>query len=143
VPELRERLCAYAGENLVASGFTDALAYEAELPLDRLTPALAAWVERLAPFGMENPEPVFLARAVRICGAPRVMKERHLRLLLAQQPGGPQTTALAWNWAARFATLGLGDGASVDVAYRIRPAESWRGRAAKLELEIVGLRAAQ
>ncbi len=143
VPELRERLCAYAVVNLVACGYTDELTYEVELPLDRVTPALAAWVERLAPFGMENPEPVFLVRAVHICGAPRVMKERHLRLLLAQQPGGPQTTALAWNWAARFSALGLGEGARVDVAYRIRPAESWRGRAARLELEIAGLRAAQ
>jgi hypothetical protein len=66
-----------------------------------------------------------------------------LRLLLAQQRGGAQITALAWNWAARFAALGLGVGTRVDVAYRIRPADGVRGGAGRMELEIAGLRAAE
>ena len=143
VPELRARLCAYAKANPVEAIAADALAYEVELPLDRVTPALAAWVERLAPFGMENPEPTFLARAVRICGAPRVMKERHVRLQLSQSVGGTQHTALGWNWAARIAAMDIGDGAHVDVAYRIRPADSLRSASGKIELEIAGLRAAK
>ncbi len=137
VSELRARLCAYAKENPGEASTADALAYDVELPLDRLTPALAAWVERLAPFGMENPEPTFLARAVRICGAPRVMKERHIRLQLAQTVGGRQQTALGWNWTARLAAMGVGDGASVDVAYRIRPTDGLSTD--KLEIEITGL----
>ncbi len=143
LPELRARLCAYAKANPVEAIAADALAYEVELPLDRVTPALAAWVERLAPFGMENPEPTFLARAVRICGAPRVMKERHVRLQLSQSVGGAQHTALGWNWAARLSALDIGDGARVDVAYRIRPADSLRSASGKIELEIAGLRAAK
>ncbi len=143
VPELRARLCAYTKENPVEASAADALAYEVELSLDRVTPALAAWVERLAPFGMENPEPTFLARAVRICGAPRLMKERHVRLQLSQSVDGAQHTALGWNWAARLSAMDIGDGARVDVAYRIRPADGLRSASGKIELEIVGLRVAK
>ena len=39
----------------------------------------------MEPFGQHNPEPVFLVRSVSPKLPPRVMKEKHLRLLLRQQ----------------------------------------------------------
>ena len=38
----------------------------------------------LQPFGMGNPQPVFLARGVSPVSEPRVMKEKHLRFMLRQ-----------------------------------------------------------
>jgi len=41
---------------------------DAEVPLDRLTPGLLVALARLEPHGAGNPEPVFLARDVRVDG---------------------------------------------------------------------------
>ena len=43
----------------------------AELPLDRITPVLAGWLRKLEPLGHGNPEPLFVARNVRLLASPR------------------------------------------------------------------------
>ena len=52
----------------------------AELPVDAITLPFAAELERLAPFGFGNEEPLFCARGVRAAGRPRRVGpgERHL-----------------------------------------------------------------
>ena len=146
VPELRQRLAEYAATFAAAN--PEALSAEKqifcdlELPLDRLTPTLATWLARLAPHGMENTQPVFLARRVLIYGSPRIMKERHVRLRLAHGPGGAQHTALGWNWAERLAALSLGDNSLIDVAYTLREPDNFNSHTRDLEIEIVALRAA-
>ncbi len=142
VPELRARLEAYAVAQKITTNQPSEVFCEMELPLDQLTPTLATWIERLAPFGMENPEPIFLARRVRISAPPRVMKEVHLRLRLAQGVKGQEYTALAWNWAERLAALSLEEDSLIDIAYKLRPASSFRGTRQELEIEILGLRPA-
>jgi hypothetical protein len=49
---------------------------------------LAGWLRKLEPLGHGNPEPIFVARNARLLAPPRIMKERHLRLELAQDPSG-------------------------------------------------------
>lgn len=62
----------------------------AEIDLDYL-----AVHELLQPFGMGNPQPLFLLRGVRPLAEPTVMKEKHLRLLLGQ--GGDRHEAIYFN----------------------------------------------
>ena len=88
VEELRERLCRYAAERLSEEDLGSPLECDAVLPLDRVTPAVLSWLRRLEPMGMGNAEPVFLAQNVRVAGAPRYMKEKHVRLQLAQGAHG-------------------------------------------------------
>jgi single-stranded-DNA-specific exonuclease len=161
LPELRCRLRAYAGEHLAAREPERLLRIHAELPLDRITPVLAGWLRKLEPLGHGNPEPLFVARRVRLVSAPRVMKERHLRLELAQerihegnsdpgatagkslppsplQSGSSGTVrAVGWGMAARAAVLGLKQGSVIDMAYRIR--ENDHPEYGGLEAEIVGI----
>lgn len=140
VNELRQRMEAYAAEHIGEGDDGVELPLAAELPLGQLSPALATWLERLAPYGMGNPEPVFLARRVRVCGTPRIMKERHIRLRLGQGEAGNSWPAVGWNLAGRIAALGIGDASIVDAAYKLRP---FNGRAVGgMELEIVDLRLA-
>ena len=87
LPELKRRLRLYAEEHLAAREPEHLLRIHAELPLDRITPVLAGWLRKLEPLGHGNPEPVFVARSARLLAAPRIMKERHLSLELAQDPG--------------------------------------------------------
>jgi single-stranded-DNA-specific exonuclease len=129
LPELKRRLRAFAEERLREREPERVLRLHAELPLDRVTPVLVGWLRKLEPHGHGNPEPVFLARRVRLLAAPRILKERHLRLELRQEPepgrDAPFTSsgamrAVGWDFAARAAGLELAQGTLVDLAYRVR-----------------------
>jgi single-stranded-DNA-specific exonuclease len=145
LPELKRRLCLYAEEHLAAREPVHLLRIHAELPLDRISSVLVGWLRKLEPFGHGNPEPVFVARRVRLLVSPRIMKERHIRLELAQDSVQPQPLpgssgalrALGWNLAARAAELGLTQGSLIDLAYRIR--ENDHAEYGGLEVEIAGI----
>jgi single-stranded-DNA-specific exonuclease len=152
--QLRQRLRDYACEHLAHREPERLLRIHAELPLDRITAVLAGWLRKLEPIGHGNPEPVFVARRARLVSAPRIMKERHLRLELAQEPCGlsdragssPQSPgaamrAIGWDMAARAAELKLNTGSLIDVAYRIR--ENDHPSFGGLEVEICGMELAQ
>jgi len=145
IPELKRRLNLCAEERLAAREPERLLRIHAELPLDRITPVLAGWLRKLEPLGHGNPEPIFVARNVRIASQPRIMKERHLRLELVQQSttaeGFPAmsgvTRAVGWDMASHAQSLGLTQGKSIDVAYRVR--ENLHPDFGGLEIEIAGL----
>jgi len=81
--ELRARLDTYARTRLTLADFEPILDYDGELSLDQVTPGMLDALGRLEPFGIGNPEPVFVAREVRLMAPPRVVKEKHVRLKLA------------------------------------------------------------
>jgi single-stranded-DNA-specific exonuclease len=83
VENLRAHLDAYARQHLTLADFQPALTIDAELPLDEVTPELFQILRRMEPFGVGNPEPVFVARHVCLKAPPRIMKERHVKLKLA------------------------------------------------------------
>ena len=101
VQKLREHLDAYARERLTLADFEPLLEFDRELPLDRVTPELQRALCLLEPFGMENPEPVFSARAVRLMTPPQVVKDKHIRMRL-----GPATNGIAAIAAAAGETVG-------------------------------------
>jgi single-stranded-DNA-specific exonuclease len=145
LPEMKRRLRLYAEEHLAGREPEQLLNIHAELPLDRITPVLAGWLHKLEPFGHGNPEPVFVARRARLLAPPRLMKERHIRLEVAQDsvqplplPGSSGALrAVGWNLAARAAELGLTRGSLIDLAYRIR--ENQHPEYGGLEAEIAGI----
>jgi single-stranded-DNA-specific exonuclease len=143
LPALKQRLRAYAEQHLPASEPEHVLRIHAELPLDRITPVLAGWLRKLEPLGHGNPEPIFVARRVRLLAAPRIMKERHIRLELGQDSPmlagvSAAIRAVGWDLAGRAAALGLKQGSLIDIAYRIR--ENDHPEFGGLEVEIAGIR---
>ncbi len=139
VPELRARMAAYALQHVREEDLLQPVHCDAELRLDHVTPAIERSLRALAPFGMDNPEPSFVAYDVEVAAPFRTIKERHAKLLLAQ--GEARYSALAWNWAERLLALGIAQGDHVDVVFRLRENEhpEWGG----LELELVDLRRAE
>ncbi len=135
VQELKGRLEAWAG--LHAEEAAPTLRCHAVLPLDQITDALFTWLRRIEPWGMGNEEPVFVAYNVRLAGAVRGIKERHVCLQLAQGARGASWSALGWDWAERVRELGLEEGSVVHVAYKLR--ENMRPGYGGLELEIADL----
>src|ERR1700722_14153767 len=83
VQKLREHLDNYARPRLTTADFEPQLEFDRELPLDEVTPELQRALTLLEPFGMENPEPVFTAKAVRLMTPPQAVKEKHARLRIA------------------------------------------------------------
>ncbi len=83
VEKLRQHLDGYARARLTPADFEPHLEFDRELPLGEVTPELYRALLLLEPFGMENPEPVFAARAVRLMTPPQAVKDKHVRLHVA------------------------------------------------------------
>jgi single-stranded-DNA-specific exonuclease len=83
VEKLRQHLDGYARARLTTADFEPRLEFDRELPLAEVTPELYQALLLLEPFGMENPEPVFAARAVRLMTPPQAVKDKHVRLRVA------------------------------------------------------------
>jgi single-stranded-DNA-specific exonuclease len=151
LPELKRRLNLYAEACLAERPAEHLLRIHAELPLDRITPVLVGWLEKLEPLGHGNPEPIFVARNVRLIAAPRVMKDRHIRLELRHDlrqevaahatSGSAVMRCVGWDWAGRCTALQLTIGSLVDVAYKIRHNDhpDFGG----IEIEMVGIQPPQ
>jgi len=87
VSELRAHLDDYARSRLTPADFEPALTFDAEMSLHHVTPELFRALQRLEPFGVGNPQPVFAARAVRLMAPPRVLKDKHVKLKFAPAVG--------------------------------------------------------
>jgi len=83
LPELRTHLDDYARDRLTLGDFEPNLHFDAEIALPQVTAELFQAIQRLQPFGVGNPQPVFAARGVRLTAPPRVLKEKHVKLRFA------------------------------------------------------------
>ncbi len=121
VPELRERLNRYACQRLRPEELQPVLEYDLELPLEEISLKLWEALGRMAPFGMGNPEPVFVARGARSLAPARVLKGKHLKLKFARQSNGAMRPieALGWGMAARFEAAPFAPGDLLDLAFTI------------------------
>lgn len=104
------------------------LLWDAEVRLADVDDALVAALGRLAPFGEANPEPVLVARGLRLQRR-RVLKGEHLRCELAQ--GRASLPAMGFGLAQGAPE----EGATVRAAFRARYNDFRGVRTLRLELE--------
>jgi single-stranded-DNA-specific exonuclease len=108
---------------------------DAEVPFADLSMETVEELERLAPFGVGNPTPVFLTTEVRVLEVtPLGRTGDHLKFLLAH--GDSTLYAKAWRQAGKLAHVEAGQ--RVDLAHRPE-INSWNGRQS-LELVVEGMR---
>ncbi|HYH01032.1 MAG TPA: single-stranded-DNA-specific exonuclease RecJ [Terriglobales bacterium] len=127
IPELRQALCARANERLTPEDLRPVLRYDSEIMLDEVTPNLFEFIEQLEPFGMSNPEPVFISRGVRVLVPPRLLKEKHMKLRVRQEPdnlngsgrGARVFDLLAWRMADRIQQEAVIAGDALDIAFSV------------------------
>jgi single-stranded-DNA-specific exonuclease len=125
ISELRQRLNEYARLKLSQEELQPVLEYDGELAMDEITPRFWEQLRALQPFGMGNPEPVFMARSATLIGEPRVMREKHLKLKLRRyvksQPGALARglDALGWGMARRLEAEPIAGGDALDILFRI------------------------
>ena len=114
VEKLRRHLDAYARTNLTSADFEPQLQFDCELPLGEITPELQQALALLEPFGMENPQPLFTARGVRLMTPAQVLKDKHVRLRVAPGTNGAkgagaeqgQGAAPSWRTNITFKAMG-------------------------------------
>jgi single-stranded-DNA-specific exonuclease len=131
LPELRARLDEFARSRLTLADFEPSLAVDANLSLGDLTPELFSVLERLEPFGVGNPQPVFAARTVRLMASPRIIKDKHVKLKLGPAVAAKRNLpnahwrqavtfdALGWHMAERCQQAGLLPNDTLDIAFTV------------------------
>ena len=130
VPQLRAALDTFARARLTPADLDPSLEADGELSVDQITPQLYRSLCALEPYGVGNPEPVFLAHGLNVVQPPRILKEKHVKLRLAQNSGGAPSKpgfglggramdALGWRMAERVAQDGFLVGDSVDLAFTL------------------------
>jgi single-stranded-DNA-specific exonuclease len=132
VAEFAARLDAAVGARSQPEHFIPQVAIDAELSLRGIDAGCCADVERLEPYGMGNPDPIFLARDVRVRDR-RIVGETHLKLLLEQE--GRCLPAIGFG----MADLEVGPGDRLDVLFSLMSSE-WNG-SQYTELRLKDLRA--
>jgi len=117
----RERLRIYAALRLTPEDMLPTVKVDAAVDFSQVDDALWAALEQIAPFGLDNPKPLFAARGVELAGPPQVWKEKHMRLAAKQ---GRRTVMIkGWNMAAL--AVELADAKAIDVAFEIE--RDWYG----------------
>lgn len=128
-----ERFDEIAQGVLTDSDLTPDIIIDGELSGEEITLELAETIESLSPFGMGNPEPVFLVRGATILDR-RVLKDSHVKLRLTA--GGKVLDAIGFNMAQNINLCG-----SVDVVFSL-DVNKWNGRS-QLQLRLKDFREAQ
>lgn len=115
IPELEARFERYARAKLRPEELEPILRLDAELSLREVDHNLYKALRQLEPYGVGNPTPVFAVRSARLLEPPRVLKDKHLKLRIAQ--GSMSTEAMGWGLAGR--TPALTASQQVDVAFTV------------------------
>lgn len=135
---LRELFVRVAEERFAGEPPTPALVLDAEVPLSALTFGLLDELDKLEPYGADNPRPKFLATGLTVEGVPRRIGtgERHLSFRVRQ--GGTTVRAVAWGMGDRLDEL-MSAGGGCCLAFTPRVNE-WNGYRS-VEVQVDDLRA--
>ncbi|WP_281616106.1 single-stranded-DNA-specific exonuclease RecJ [Flammeovirga sp. SubArs3] len=96
--------------------FVSELNIDLEVELTDITLSTASIIDKMKPFGHENPMPLFVAKGVKSTEVPRILKERHLKMKLIQNDGDQAIDAIAFNQADQLEIITSG---SFDIAFRL------------------------
>jgi single-stranded-DNA-specific exonuclease len=90
LPELRERFERLVRERAKPGDFVRRLELDADVTLSECDAPLVEWIERLAPHGLGNPEPVFRVARAEVGAVSVVGGGKHLRLTVRDGSGSAE-----------------------------------------------------
>jgi single-stranded-DNA-specific exonuclease len=125
IDEFRRRFNEYAQSRLRDEDLEPVVELDAVVTAAEISAASVEEILRLAPFGFGNPPPLFALLGARLAAPPRVIKDRHVRLRLAQD--GAAVDLMAWNSADRLRDLQAGARIDAAVEFDYDPAAQSRG----------------
>jgi single-stranded-DNA-specific exonuclease len=120
--EETKAILAEQAARIKIDGLGAVLEVDAEVLLKQLTFPAGKLLNSLAPFGMEFPEPLFLARRVVLQGKQPTKGDKHVRVRLSQ--AGISSGGMYFNAPQEFLDLPLGT--TLDVLFHVSMNE-WNG----------------
>lgn len=137
IAALQEKLNEHATAVLTAEDKIPELKIDAVISAQTLNLDLVQDLKRFEPFGMGNPKPKFVTKDLILTGEPFVMKEKHLKLKLADT-SGKQFEAVWWDGADKSKGRTLKPKTRIELAYTPE-ANTWNGNT-RLQLVVEDLR---
>lgn len=124
---------AIAAHELSSTDLAPVLHIDSALATHELDRDFFDQLQRLRPFGQDNPEPVWMLRNVQLAGRPRVVGQKHLKFSITSE--GRKFEAIAFDYPQE----NLPDGA-LDLLFILKE-NRWKG-AITLQLQIKDIRPA-
>lgn len=133
IETLQAKLNEHAGENLSSEDLIPELKIDAIVSSQTLNLDLVQELKRFEPFGMGNPKPRFVTKDLYLTHEPFVMKEKHLKLKLADA-SGKQFEAVWWDGVDKSNGQTLKPKTRIELAHTPE-ANTWNGNT-RLQLVI-------
>lgn len=134
---LREKLNLHAMQNLRDEDFVPELKIDAVVTTNSLNLNLIEDLKLLEPYGAGNPKPTFVTKDLYLVDAPYVMKEKHLKLRLADA-NRKQFEAVWWDGVEKSKGQTLKAQTRIELAYTPE-ANTWQGNT-RLQLVVEDLK---
>jgi len=119
MPAFKAAINELAGLRISEDDLRRKIRIDAPIGLDSLNFSFLEHYDRLVPFGVGNPKPVFLTEGIEIMSEPKKMQDRHVKFWVKQN--GRTFEALGWDKADWAALLSRGD--KIDIAYTLHVSE--------------------
>jgi len=108
LPAFRQRFEEVVAANLTPEMLVPVIDIDTEVFFDAITPKFVNILKQMAPFGPENPTPVFVAHNVYVFNALSRFKEKHIRFLAAQEGAQNVFQVVGFNLAEYYEGLQAG-----------------------------------
>ena len=138
IAQFREAFNRHACAVLRADDLVAEVKVDLEVTIAEANAELCRMMRHCGPFGLGNPQPVFIARGVAAYHCKTVGGGQHLRLTLGQDDA--RLPAIGFRMAERLRDIDFGN-TSIDVAFQLQQDE-WNGRE-RLQARLVDVRVAQ
>lgn len=137
IARLQEKLNEHANASLTAENLIPELNIDAAISTKTLNLDLVQELKRFEPFGMGNAKPKFVTKDLFLAGEPFVMKDKHLKLKLADADGR-QFEAVWWDGVDKSRGQTLNAKTRIELAYTPE-ANTWNGNT-RLQLVVEDLK---
>ena len=135
---LRRKLNEHAAQNLTEEDLIPEIKIDAQVSSSTLSLDLIEGLKRLEPFGAGNPKPIFATKDLFVLDEPFVMKEKHLKMRLADKDG-KSFEAVWWDGVEKSKGQTLKPKSRIELAYTPE-ANRWQGNT-RLQLVVEDLKA--
>jgi single-stranded-DNA-specific exonuclease len=134
VPQLRERIEALVLERMGTDPLAPQLSIDDDLVLGACDMGLVEWLERMAPHGLDNPEPLFRSGVVAVESVSAVGSGKHLRLGVRDSSGAAEAIGFGLGERVRE----IADARRCELAF-VPVRNEWRGET-RVQLKVKGVR---